>query len=81
VKTLELALVILGGVALAIWRGVALYNYNVQKEELQFAAAMVLTVTGVGRTSPHPVGRDSGFEIDWSRENYVVVMGTRSSSG
>jgi hypothetical protein len=33
------------------------------------------------KTSPHPVGRDSGFEIDWSRENYVVVMGTRSSSG
>jgi len=34
-----------------------------------------------GKTSPHPVGRDSGFEIDWSRENYVVVVGTRSSSG
>src|SRR5262245_64560859 len=24
------------------------------------------------------VGSDSGFEIDWSRENHVVAMGTRS---
>jgi hypothetical protein len=28
------------------------------------------------RPRRHPVGRDSGFEIDWSREHYVVVMGT-----
>jgi hypothetical protein len=28
----------------------------------------------MSKTSPHPVGRESGFEIDWSRENYVVVM-------
>jgi hypothetical protein len=33
------------------------------------------------RPRRHPVGRDSGFEIDSSRETYVVVMGTRSSSG
>jgi len=31
-KTLELALVILGGVALAIWRGVALYNYTFKRK-------------------------------------------------